>query len=86
MRVFSHALLLTDPAAVDTVYADAFEGNAEPGTLLRSTDGGHEWFVLAPGVKPFDLVIDPRQPTRMYAQTSLQGSFLTSDDGGQAEE
>jgi photosystem II stability/assembly factor-like uncharacterized protein len=78
----------TDP---DTVYA-----GAEDAAMFRTTDGGQTWHELAglrnvkghlwaPGAGGMCLhtiLIDPRNPERMYIAISAAGAFRT-DDGGQ---
>jgi photosystem II stability/assembly factor-like uncharacterized protein len=78
----------TDP---DTVYA-----GVEDAALFRSTDGGRSWTELpglrrhdsAPGWQPgaggmclHTILIDPRDPRRLFAAISAAGAFR-SDDGG----
>lgn len=78
----------TDP---DTVYA-----GVEDAGLFRTTDGGHSWQELpalrghasAPSWQPgaggmclHTIVLDPKDPLRMFAAISAAGAFR-SDDGG----
>jgi photosystem II stability/assembly factor-like uncharacterized protein len=80
----------TDP---DTVYA-----GVEDAALFRSTDGGASWIELAGlrehGTGPFwqpgaggmclhTILLDPRDPERMFVAISAAGAFRT-DDGGRS--
>ena len=78
----------TDP---DTVYA-----GVEDAAIFRSTDGGQTWQELpglrdakghlwqpgAGGMCLHTILLDPRDPNRMFAAISAAGAFRT-DDGGQ---
>jgi hypothetical protein len=87
-RVWHLEPSLTDP---DTVYA-----GIEDAALFRSTDGGENWQELAglrghgtgpkwqPGAGGLCLhtiILDPRNPQRMWIAISAAGAFRT-DDGG----
>jgi len=89
-RVWHIEPSLTDP---DTVYA-----GVEDAALFKSTDGGKSWAELAalrnhasaPGWQPgaggmclHTIIIDPKDPKRMYIAISAAGAFRT-DDGGQS--
>ncbi|MCM2315566.1 MAG: hypothetical protein NDJ92_10490, partial [Thermoanaerobaculia bacterium] len=75
------------PSDPDIAYA------AGPDTFLRSTDMGKTWRVMAggsggrygppgllPGV-PVSLVVDPRNPNRVFQNNYSGGNFLTEDGG-----
>src|SRR5690349_14745400 len=79
------------PTDADTVYA-----GVEDAALFRSTDGGHSWQELAglrghgtgpqwqPGAGGMCLhtvLLDPKNPDRIYIAISAAGAFRT-DDGG----
>jgi photosystem II stability/assembly factor-like uncharacterized protein len=87
-RVWHLEPSLTDP---DTVYA-----GVEDAALFRSTDAGTSWTELsalrrhdsAPGWQPgaggmclHTIIIDPRDPNRIFIAISAAGAFRT-DDGG----
>jgi hypothetical protein len=88
-RVWHLEPSLTDP---DTVYA-----GAEDAALFKTTDGGQSWHELAglrnhgsgahwqPGAGGLCLhtiILDPKNPQRIYIAISAAGAFRT-DDGGQ---
>ncbi len=61
----------------------------EAGTLIKTTDGGQTWTLLAGLIDQhtgfealLDLAIDPQQPTRLYA-VRQDGTASASTDGGQ---
>jgi photosystem II stability/assembly factor-like uncharacterized protein len=78
---------LTDP---DTVYA-----GAEDAAIFKSTDGGGSWHELsglrqakghlwqpgAGGMAAHTILLDPKNPRRIYTAISAAGAFRT-DDGG----
>lgn len=79
---------LTDP---DTVYA-----GAEDAALFKTSDGGQTWRELsglrqtkghlwqpgAGGMAVHTIIVDPKDPNRIYIAISAAGAFRT-DDGGQ---
>jgi photosystem II stability/assembly factor-like uncharacterized protein len=87
-RVWHLEPSLTDP---DTVYA-----GVEDAALFRTTDGGKSWHELS-GLRKHDtgpkwqpgaggmclhtILLDPKNPGRMYIAISAAGAFRT-DDGG----
>jgi BNR/Asp-box repeat len=88
-RVWHFEPSLTDP---DTVYA-----GVEDAALFRSTDGGESWHELAglrghgtgPNWQPgaggmclHTIILDPKNPKRIYIAISAAGAFRT-DDGGE---
>ncbi len=88
-RVWHLEPSLTDP---DTVYA-----GVEDAALFRTTDGGKSWHELS-GLRKHDtgpkwqpgaggmclhtILLDPKNPGRMYIAISAAGAFRTDDDGG----
>ena len=79
----------TDP---DTVYA-----GVEDAAMFRTTDGGQNWQELsglrthpsgaswqpgAGGLCLHTILLDPRQPGRMFAAISAAGAFRSDDGGG----
>jgi hypothetical protein len=88
-RVWHFEPSLSDP---DTVYA-----GVEDAALFRSTDGGESWHELAglrghgtgPNWQPgaggmclHTIILDPKNPKRIYVAISAAGAFRT-DDGGE---
>jgi photosystem II stability/assembly factor-like uncharacterized protein len=88
-RVWHFEPSLSDP---DTVYA-----GVEDAALFRSADGGESWHELAglrghgtgPNWQPgaggmclHTIILDPKNPKRMYIAISAAGAFRT-DDGGE---
>ena len=87
-RVWHLEPSLTDP---DTVYA-----GVEDAALFRTTDGGKSWHELS-GLRKHDtgpkwqpgaggmclhtILLDPKNPGRMYIAISAAGAFRTDDDG-----
>ena len=89
-RVWHLEPSLTDP---DTVYA-----GVEDAALFRSTDGGKNWKELpglrghgtgpkwqpgAGGMCLHTIILDPKDPNRIYIAISAAGAFRT-DDGGKS--
>ncbi len=89
-RIWHFEPSATDP---DTVYA-----GAEDAALFRTTDGGASWHELsalrchesgpkwmpgAGGMGLHTILIDPRNPRRIYIAISAAGVFRT-DDGGES--
>ena len=88
-RVWHLEPALADP---DVVYA-----GVEDAALFRSTDGGESWHELA-GLRGHDtgaewvpgaggmclhtILLDPKDPERMFVAISAAGSFRTEDGGG----
>ncbi|HET9085967.1 MAG TPA: exo-alpha-sialidase, partial [Acidobacteriaceae bacterium] len=87
-RVWHLEPSLTDP---DTVYA-----GVEDAALFRSTDGGKSWGELsglrehgsgprwqpgAGGLCLHTIILDPRDPQRMFIAISAAGAFRTDDAG-----
>jgi photosystem II stability/assembly factor-like uncharacterized protein len=83
-----------EPSASDP---DTVHAGAEDAALFRSTDGGRSWQELpglrrhgsgekwqpgAGGMCLHTIVIDPRDPRRLYVAISAAGAFR-SDDGGE---
>ncbi len=76
-----------DPSAPGRVYAGSGEGNFYwnlGAGVYKSTDGGATWTVAASapfvGVGFFDLVVDPKSPSVLYAATT--NGFYKSANGG----
>ena len=76
-----------DPAKPKQVYAGSGEGNfyrSLGAGVYRSTDGGTTWKVLAAapfvGVGFYDLVVDPKDSSILYAATT--NGFYKSVNGG----
>ena len=91
-------VLLIDPHAPMTLYAGtgsyAVVGSVgQPGTVLKSTDGGMSWQASAAGLPAASIValaVDPQTPTTLYAATvetvtnggGRSGVFKSVDAGG----
>jgi photosystem II stability/assembly factor-like uncharacterized protein len=88
-RVWHLEPSLTDP---DTVYA-----GVEDAAMFRTTDGGKSWHELpglrnhstgskwqpgAGGLCLHTILIDPKNPRRMFIAISAAGAFRTDDGGG----
>jgi photosystem II stability/assembly factor-like uncharacterized protein len=89
----NYALTLAiDPRNPSTLYAGTsslpFPGNAGPGLLFRSTDGGASWSVADAGIPDCcvsALAIDPQDSKIIYAawwKTAGVGWIVRSTDGG----
>ena len=91
-RVWHLEPSLTDP---DTVYA-----GVEDAALFRSTDGAHSWQELsglrghgtgpqwqpgAGGMCLHTIILDPKDPGRIYIAISAAGAFRTDDGGADLE-
>ncbi|HEX6689259.1 MAG TPA: hypothetical protein VF085_11450 [Solirubrobacterales bacterium] len=82
--------LAFDPSNPSTVYAGTGEGNSEYAQLgqgiLRSSDGGSTWTVVArevfAGIGFYRLVVDPRDGNRLLVATT--GGAAVSDDAGKS--
>jgi photosystem II stability/assembly factor-like uncharacterized protein len=77
-----------DPVKAKLAYAGSGEANfyANLGAgVYRSTDGGTTWSVLASapfvGVGFYDLVVDPKTPSTLYAATT-NGFYKSTNSGG----
>jgi photosystem II stability/assembly factor-like uncharacterized protein len=69
-------MLRMDPVDHNTVYAGTTEG------LWKTTDSGTTWkHMTGSNIIINDVLIDPRQPSRVLLATD-RGGVLTSDDGG----
>jgi photosystem II stability/assembly factor-like uncharacterized protein len=69
-------MLQMDPADHNIVYAGTTEG------LWKTTDGGATWkHLTSSNIIINDVLIDPRQPSRVLLATDRSG-VLASDDGG----
>lgn len=76
-----------DPRNTRRVYAGSGEGNFYSNLgagVYQSTNGGSTWAVLASapfvGMGFYDLVVDPKTPSTVYAATT--GGFYKSTNGG----
>ena len=76
-----------DPSAPSRVYAGSGEGNFYwnlGSGVYKSTDGGTTWSVAASapfvGVGFFDLVVDPKSPSILYAATT-NGFYKSANSG-----
>jgi hypothetical protein len=76
-----------DPTAPNKVYAGSGEGNfyANLGAgIYKSADGGTTWSVLAAapfvGIGFYDLVVDPKDPTVLYA-AATNGFYKSANSG-----
>jgi photosystem II stability/assembly factor-like uncharacterized protein len=82
--------LAFDPNDSTKVYAGTGEGNSFYSDLgqgvLRSSDGGTTWTILAREVFPdigfYSLVVDPRDGNRLFAATT--GGAVVSTDAGES--
>lgn len=79
--------IVFDPTAPSNVYAGSGEGNfyANLGAgVYKSIDGGTNWSVLAAapfvGIGFYDLVVDPANPTVLYAATT-NGFYKSTNSG-----
>jgi hypothetical protein len=77
-----------DPTAPSKVYAGSGEGNFYfnlGAGVYKSTNGGTTWSVLASapfvGVGFYNLVLDPANPTILYAATT-DGFYKSTNSGG----
>lgn len=69
-------MLRMDPSDHNTVYAGTTEG------LWKTTDSGTTWkHMTGSNIIINDVLIDPRQPSRVLLATD-RGGVLSSDDGG----
>jgi photosystem II stability/assembly factor-like uncharacterized protein len=89
MPTLTVGALAFNPAAPATVYCGTGEGNFYAGLgagLLRSTNGGTTWAVLASapfvGLGFYDLVVDPANGNHLVAATT--GGLYASTTGGTA--
>lgn len=84
--------LVVDPHHPTTIFAASGEpplGTHSPerfvsGGLFKSTDGGRTWRSVDRGMSNtavHAVALDPRDPERLYAGTSLAGVFKSSDGG-----
>jgi len=80
-----------DPSNTDIVYAGGFGGVAQTiGAVYRSTTAGAAWTRTDAGIEPTgstwvngiqSLAIDPDVPTTLYAGTTYEGIFRTTNAG-----
>jgi photosystem II stability/assembly factor-like uncharacterized protein len=70
----------TDPMGTGVVTGRTLLMPAMRGGLLRSTDDGASWSIVAPDVTGTTLASDPRKPARLLL--SGAGALFVSDDGG----
>jgi photosystem II stability/assembly factor-like uncharacterized protein len=80
------AVLAVDPSDPQTLYASIGDDSSrlQRPRLARSVDGGRHWRFFKLGVDGIDanaLVIDPRNPSIMFAGTPFQGVLRTNDGG-----
>ncbi len=74
--------LAYDPSNPSTIYAGSVNPlNTRDGALVKSTDGGAQWQVLAVQVPVYSLAIDPSQTQTVYV--GLEGGLFKSTNGGQ---
>ncbi len=84
--------IVIDPSNTDIVYASGFGGVAQTiGAVYRSTDAGATWTRADTGIEPTGatwvngiqtLALDPDVPTTLYAGTTYEGIFRTTNSGG----
>ena len=76
-----HALAL-DPTNSETIYA----GSSGEFGIFMSTDGGNGWSASTSGLRSADsvraLIIDPSDPTVVYAGTQYSGLMKSTNAGG----
>jgi photosystem II stability/assembly factor-like uncharacterized protein len=72
----SASVLAADPVRGSLVYA----APSGIGGLYHSENGGGPWSLLAPGLSPTALAIDPGNPLRLWA--GVPGGLARSEDGG----
>lgn len=70
-------VLMQDPSKPSIVYAGTTEG------LWKTTDGGKNWKrMTSPEIVVNDVLVDPRNSSRVLLATD-RGGVIASDDGGQ---
>ncbi len=85
--------IVVDPQDTDVLYAGLGGGvGLTIGNIYRSEDGGDTWELRDAGMPRssetsthtnavFTMAIDPRDASRLYAGTNVDGAFVTSDGG-----
>lgn len=80
-RRFSVFSIAIDPRAMETVYAGTYDSS-----VLRTTDGGASWaFIEGSTNAAGGLVVDPRDPTTLYAAALDRGLWAGPAAGGDWE-
>ncbi len=68
---------VVNPATPSTLYACAYGGT------YKSTDSGASWTLVLPQFnEPYDIAIEPENPTTLYVATGANGGIEVSTDGG----
>jgi photosystem II stability/assembly factor-like uncharacterized protein len=71
--------LAIDPTNHETLYVSTASG------LFKTVDGGSNWSLLATATEfteqPYAMVVDPPDPTTLYASIYLSGVFKSNDGG-----
>jgi photosystem II stability/assembly factor-like uncharacterized protein len=81
-----------DPRDPDMMYACSKNGENEGngregfhGTVMKSTDGGANWFPITTGLNVnqefYKIIVDKRDPDTLYLATQYDGVFISHDGG-----
>jgi len=73
------ASLVMDPITRTTLYVGL--GNSQGGSLYRSTDGGDNWSIVSAELSGFNVKIDPKTPSTLYAANNNHALIKSIDRG-----
>ena len=73
------ASLVMDLTTHSTLYVGL--GSSQGGSLYRSTDGGDSWAIVSADVSGFNVKIDPKTPSTLYAANNDQALIKSVDRG-----